>query len=317
MKIVVATSEFFQIDPAHVEQLRSAHTLLASDVRNRAQHFRDVEDADILFGQVVPEAIAHAPQLRWVHTIGAAIEGLPEVLAGRQVLLTGEKGNVGPPLAEQAFALLLAITRGVAAALREPGPHMRMPIRDRQWELTDRVMAIIGYGGTGKAVARRARGFDLASVVAVDPEPVADVSLLDRIYPAAEIDACLRTADIVVICAPLTEATRHLFNRERFKAMKPGAILINVARGEIVEEAALMEALAGGSLYGAGLDVAPRDPLPAGHALWTMPNVVVTPHVAGGSPLRTRRAVDNFCANLGCHDRGATLSGVIDLAKGF
>lgn len=321
MRIVVATSEFFRPDAALVAQLRAAAGALDdmafSDIGAREQHGRDVQSADILFGQVVPEALPHARQLRWIHTIGAAIEGLPEALAGRRVLLTGEKGNVGPPLAEQAFALLLALTRGVATALREPGPHMRMPIRECQWELADRVMAIIGFGGTGRALARRARGFEVASVVAVDPEPVANISSIDRVYRPEDIDACLGTADIVVICAPLTAATRHWFNHERFAAMKPGAILINVGRGEIVEEAALMEALRSGRLFGAGLDVAPRDPLPADHPLWRMPNVVVTPHVAGGSPLRMRRAVDNFCANLARFRQGTPLNGVIDLQKGF
>ncbi len=324
MRIVVATSEFFQPDAALTGQLRDAAGALDdiafSDIAAREEHFRDVQSADILFGQVVPEALAHAQQLRWIHTIGAAIEGLPEVLAGRRVLLTGEKGNVGPPLAEQAFALLLALTRGVATALREPGPQMRMPIRERQWELADRVMAIVGYGGTGRALARRARGFEMASVLAVDPEPISsmvNISHIDRVYRPDDIDACLGVADIVVICAPLTAATRHWFNRERFAAMKPGTILINVGRGEIVEEAALMDALGSGRLFGAGLDVAPRDPLPADHPLWRMPNVVVTPHVAGGSPLRMQRAVANFCANLKCFRQGTPLNGVIDLQKGF
>lgn len=320
MKIVVACSEFFQLNAAERERLRRAapsDTLVLSDIRELVRHVEDLASAEVMFGQVVPAAIAHASRLRWIHTIGAAIEGLPEVLAGRRIVLTGEKGNVGPPLAEQAFALLLALTRGIAMAVRQPGPHMRMPIRDRQWELTDRSLGIIGYGGTGRAVARRARGFEMASVMAVDPEPAADRALLDRMFSPAALDECLALSDIVVICAPLTPSTRGLFDAGRFAAIKQGSILINVGRGEIVEEQALMDALDSGRLYGAGLDVAPRDPLPADHPLWTLPNVVVTPHVAGGSPRRNARAVENFCLNLERYRFGTNLSGVIDLNKGY
>ena len=319
MKILaVAKPLISDLTPEQVERIRKAagphHLVVARDPETQ---MNEVVDAEVLFGDVRPELIERGQALRWIHSLGAGVDRFAVMLTGAEIRLTSEKGGVGPHLAEHAFALLLALTRGIATAIRNPRWEMRPPIREKQWELTDRTMTIIGYGGTGVAVAQRARGFEMAAVTAVEPEKVADARLLDRVYPVEELEAALSEADVVTVTAPLTPATHNLFNRERFAAMKPGSILINVSRGEIVEEAALMEALTRGRLFGAGLDVTPREPLPEDHPLWSMPNVVITPHVAGGSPRRADRAVDTFCENLRRYQAGEPLLGQIDVSKGY
>ena len=140
---------------------------------------------------------------------------------------------------------------------------------------------------------------------------------VEAVWGLASFHRLLGESDVVVICAPLAPSTRGLVDRAAFGAMRPHAILINVTRGAIVDDAALVEALREGRIGGAGLDVTPVEPLPAGHPLWAMDNVIITPHTAGASPLRMDRAVDLFCRNLEAFRDGSPLESVIDKAKGY
>lgn len=275
-------------------------------------------DAEVLFGRLTPALLQRAPLLRWVQTQGAGVDGalFPDLVAS-DVVLTSEKGHVGSHLAEQAFALLFALTRGVAQAVRHPGHwDQRMALRAASWELTDKTMGIVGLGGTGRAVAERARPFG-CRLLAVDPELVPVPSGVETVWRMERFEDLLTESDIVVVCAPLTPLTRGLFDRRAFARLRPHAILINVTRGAIVDSEALLEALQSGRLGGAGLDVTDPEPLPPEHPLWQLPNVVITPHVAGGSPLRQDRVVDLFCANVRNFRAHRPLEGVIDKAKGY
>ena len=278
---------------------------------------RHVVDATVIFGRFNRELFGLATKLRWVQTLGAGVDGVlfPELVQS-DILLTSEKGYVGAHLAEQAFALLLAITRGVARAIRERTWDNKWSIRSECWELTDRTLGIVGFGGTGREVARRGKAFGMR-VIAVDPETVAPTPDVDAIWGMDAFERLLNESDAVVICAPLTPATRGMFNLAAFRQMKPSAILINVTRGPIVDEGALIEALQTGLIAAAGLDVTPIEPLPPDHPLWRLENVVITPHVAGASPLRTDRAIDLFCRNLVAFRKGLPIESVIDKVKGY
>jgi len=137
-------------------------------------------------------------------------------------------------------------------------------------------MGIVGFGGTGRAVARRALGFGM-QVLAVDVEDVAPEPGVEAVGKPDRLPELLGASDVVVVALPLTKATRHLFTRDLFRQMRPGAILINVTRGEIVYGPDLLAALDEGLIWGAGLDVTDPEPLPPGHRLWTHPRVIVTP----------------------------------------
>lgn len=281
------------------------------------EQYQEIRTATAVFGRFNEELFERAGQLRWVQTLGAGVDGLlfPAFVAS-DIVLTSEKGYVGQHLAEQAFALLLALTRGVARAVREQTWDNKWEIRSECWELTDRTLGIVGFGGTGREVARRGEAFGMR-LLAVDPEPIERPPSLEAVWGLDNLDQLLRESDAVIICAPLTPATRGMFNLDAFQQMKRNAILINVTRGAIVDDGALIQALRERLISGAGLDVTPVEPLPPEHPLWQMENVVITPHVAGASPLRMDRAVDLFCRNLAAFQTGQPLDATINKAKGY
>jgi phosphoglycerate dehydrogenase-like enzyme len=277
----------------------------------------EIVDSEIVLGTVRRELFLAARSLRWVQAVGAGIDPmLFREFVESDVLLTSEKGLVGTHLAEHAFALLLSLSRGLQLALREPRWETRIAIRAGAWELEGLTLCVVGLGGTGMAVAERARAFGM-HVLAVDPEPIPQPSFVEWLRPPQHLPEALGRSDVVVICAPLTPLTRHLFNAERFAELKPGALLIDVTRGEIIERDPLVAALRSGQLGGAGLDTSPGEPLADEDPLWRMENVIVTPHVAGASPRRGDRIVDLFCDNLRRFHDGEPLRGVIDKAKGY
>ena len=286
------------------------------DARDADVQRKEIADAEVLFGRVSAEVFGHARRLRYYHSIGAGVDAIltPELVRS-DVLLASEKGGVGIHLAEHAFALLLALTRGVHTALRRMDYTLREPIRREQWELYGQTLGILGFGGTGREVARRALGFAMR-VLAVDIE---DVEPMDGVtlWKTDRLGELLEAADVVVIALPLTKATHHLFTRDLFRRMRRHAILINVTRGAIVYGDDLLAALEEGLIGGAGLDVTDPEPLPPGHPLWTHPRAIVTPHTAGGSPRRAGRVIDSFIENLRRLRAGQPLLCLIDKEKGY
>jgi phosphoglycerate dehydrogenase-like enzyme len=285
------------------------------EARDAETQRREIPDTDAVFGRVPNEVFLAARRLRYYHSIGAGVDAIltPELVAS-DVVLASEKGEVGIHLAEHAFALLLALTRGLHTAIRRPDYTLREPIRREQWELHGQTLGIVGFGGTGRAVAERALGFGMR-VLAVDIDDVPGMSgvtlLKDRLHDL------LGESDVVVICLPLTKATRHLFTRDLFRRMRRHALLINVTRGHIVYGEDLLAALDEALIGGAGLDVTDPEPLPAGHRLWTHPRAVVTPHTAGGSPRRAGRVIATFIENLQRMRDGRPLLALIDKQKGY
>lgn len=274
---------------------------------------------EIVFGLVDEALFAAMPDLRWVQATASGVDFmLFPAIKGSDVVITCEKGLVGSHLADHAMALLLALTRKLAAAVRA-GPDSwgrRMDYRRAETELEGLALGIVGFGGTGRALARRAAGFGMR-IRAVDRASMAGNDDVAQVEPPENLAALLAASDVVALCAPLTAETSHLMDAGRFAQMKPGAILLNVTRGELIEHGALVAALETGRLGGAGLDVHHREPLPADDPLWTFENVVMTPHTAGASQLRAGRNIQRFAENLGRYRRGEPLLGVVDKALGF
>lgn len=287
------------------------------DAREPTQQEKEIVDADVLFGRVAPAMFARAKKLRYYHHIGAGVDSvLTQELIESDVPLASEKGGVGIHLAEHAFALLLALTRGLHTAIRQPDYTLREPIRREQKELYELTMGILGFGGTGREVARRALGFGMR-VLAVDIEDIPPEPGVEAIWKPDRLYDLLGLSDVVVIALPLTKATHHLFTRDLFRRMRRDSILINVTRGAIVYGDDLMAALEQGVIAGAGLDVTDPEPLPADHPLWTHPRAIVTPHTAGGSPRRADRVITTFCENLRRLRAGQPLLALIDKRKGY
>ena len=278
-----------------------------------------MEDVEVVLGVITPAMFARARRLRWVHAItsGADAYLFPEMVAS-DVLLSGDKGLVGTHLADHTFAHLLALTRRLARAVQD-GPRSwehRVAYRAEEFELEGCTMGIVGFGGTGRAIARRAVGFGMRCI-AVDCDPVPPTAEVPEVWGSDRLEELFRTADVVTSGLPLTPDTRGLFGKRAFELMKPSAILVNVTRGEVVDADALVAAVSSGQIAGAGLDVAPVEPLPAEHPLWTAPNVIMTPHTAGASQFRIPRNLDRFCRNLAHFRAGEPLEGLIDKSRGF
>ena len=274
-------------------------------------------EVEVVLGPVTPAMLALGDQLRWVQNLGAGVDGVlfPEFVES-DVVLTSAKGIVGIHLADHAMALLLSLTRGIATAVRNPSFDQRWPIRAASWELAGRTMGIVGLGGTGQALAIRAAGFGMR-IIAVDPDDVEVPDCVNLCWKMDRFHDLLAESDVVAVCAPLTKETEGMFDADAFRRMQSHAMLVNVTRGLIVDEYALLQALEQGQIGGAGLDVVPQEPLPDDHPLWHMPNVVVTPHTAGGSPHRVGRTVDLFCDNLARLLDGLPMSSVINKDKGY
>lgn len=276
-------------------------------------------DAEVIFGFVPKTLFDAAPNLRWVHAIASGVDAFlyPEFIES-DVLLTSEKGLVGEHLADHAFGLLLMLTRQLATALRYGSDswNHRPEMRSREIELTGSTMGIVGFGGTGRAMAKRAHAFGM-DCLAVDRDVVPTAHGVKEVWLMDQFMKLLRNSDVVSICCPLTSETEELFDTGVFAAMKETAILVNVTRGEVMQEQALIAALLSDEIAGAALDVAPREPLPATSALWSMPNVVMSPHTAGASQFRAQRNMDRFVSNLERMVKDEPLEGLIDKALGY
>lgn len=314
MKILINT----EITSEQQQQIESiSESLSLVKPQNSAEALREIVDTDIVFGGFSRSLFENAKQLKWVQVLSAGVDGLlfPEFVES-EVILTSAKGFVGPHLADQTWALILGLLRGIGRSVRERTWDNRMSIRLATWELSERTLGIVGLGGTGIDVARRAQGFEMR-VIAVDPEPVEAPSFVHEVWNMDRFHDLLAESDIVSICAPLTPETHGMFDAAAFQQMKSHALLVNVTRGKIVDGRALLHALNTGSIGGAGLDVTPEEPLPADSPLWDMPNVIITPHVAGGSPIRLDRTVGLFCDNLERLLVGKRLLSVIDKQKRY
>ena len=312
---VVVTEGFTQ---EHLNKIQAVSEEMEIVVPQSEEETRaEMRETEVVFGDFSREMFNKARQLKWVQSIGSGIDGvLFDEFIESDVILTSAKGTVGTHLADHAWALLLALTRGIHTALREKTWSVRMPIRARSWELAEMTLGVFGLGGTGMEVARRAQGFGMRTL-ALDTEDVKKPPFVDEVWAPDRFYDLLEESDVVAICLPLTDETRGIFDAKAFKHMRNHALLINVTRGDIVDGPALLEALKSGEIGGAGLDTSPGEPLEDDHPLWNMENVVVTPHTAGGSPVRVARIVDVFCDNLRRYLDGRQLTGVIDKRKGY
>lgn len=314
MKILINTD----LTPNQRQRIESVSDQIhVTQPQGQAELLLDASDSDVIFGGFNKTLFDTCSKLKWVQVLGSGVDGalFPEFVES-QVILTSAKGFVGTHLADQTWALLLGLLRGIGRAVRERTWDNRMSIRHATWELSGRTLGIVGMGGTGLEVARRASGFEM-EIIAVDPETVATPSFVKSVRKMEGFYDLLAESDIVSICAPLTKETKDLFDLSAFRQMKSHALLINVTRGRIVNGPDLIRALEDGLIGGAGLDVTPEEPLPSDSPLWDMPNVIVTPHVAGGSPIRQDRTVDLFCQNLERFLSGKPMVSQIDKRKGY
>ncbi|MHB1329756.1 MAG: D-2-hydroxyacid dehydrogenase [Gemmatimonadales bacterium] len=268
-----------------------------------------------------PAFVAAATNLAWVHTSSAGVDHLLAQLGSQsdRIVVTNSRAVHGPAIADHVFAMLLSLTRSLPTYLE--AQRTGQWIRDEEGglprvALQGRTLLVVGLGGIGTEIARRGAGFGMRVIGtrrSDDPAP----DFVERVGKPNELLAMLPEADVVALAVPLTPETEHMFNAAAFAAMKPGSYLINIARGKVVETAALMDALTSGRLAGAGLDVTDPEPLPSDHALWKLPNVIITPHMASRGELTVERGAALYRENLRRFAAGEPLLNVVDKAAGY
>jgi phosphoglycerate dehydrogenase-like enzyme len=261
----------------------------------------------------------YAESVRWVHSLSTGVESvLFPALVRSSVPLTNARGVFKRPLAEFAVLGMLYHFKRVRRLIENQRAH--------QWHdynvtlLEDRVMGVVGYGEIGRecAVLGSAMGMKIRALRR-NPERSADDPLLDRIYKPEELHLMLSEIDVLVCAAPLTRATHHLIGDREFEAMKPNAIVINVGRGPVIDEAALIRALLNKRIAGASLDVFEQEPLPRESALWGMENVLISPHSADHTvdPDWVQLTMKFFIENFRRFRSGQALENVVDKRAGY
>lgn len=273
------------------------------EVRTLPELEARVAEADVLVvsGLWRNELAQRAPKLRLIQSISAGTDQFSrEVLRERGIRLASAQGANERAVAEHAMALMLALSRQLHKARDfQKEHHWRPMIADRsrrEDELDGKTLLIVGLGRIGSRLARLAAAFGM-TVIGVKREAVV-VPDVSHVVPPAQLPDVLPLADFVVLTCPLTPETEGLMNAAAFAAMRPGAYLVNVARGRVVDEAALIGALRSGTIAGAGLDCVHEEPLPASSVIWDLPNVLVTPHSAGETRRYETRLVDLLLDNI-------------------
>ncbi len=292
---------------------------------NLDTHLLEVaRDAEIYLGYGVPAAlIRQGRALRWVHSGAAGVRGslTPEMMES-PVLFTNSRGVHGPPMGDTVMAMILYFARGLdfGVANMRSGRWSTEPFYSEDHplvELAQSVVGIFGYGGIGREVGKRVRALE-GRVLAYDREPFSSQD--PGVQPLSGPDGFKRLlgeSDFLVLTAPETPETRGVMDRDALGSLKPGAVLVNVSRGALVEEAALVDALREGRIRGAGLDVFATEPLPEGHPLWGLPNVLLTPHVSAVSRRFWRRETDLIVGNLKRFFAGEPLLNLVDKDAGY
>jgi len=305
-----------------VQQVRAVSPRVAlwtaAELARDPDGYRGVEVA-LVAGWGEPERFSAAPTLRWVQSVGAGVERLLATAIARrpEVVLTNGSGLHAQPIAEHVFGFLLSFTRNLHLAFADQprGRWSSERYRETLGTLRGKTLGVLGLGAIGLRVAEIANAFGLRVIgLKRQKEPVAGVA---EVYGSDEVDEFLARSELLVNILPLTPATRGWLGRRELALLPRGAFFVNVGRGATVDTEALVEALRSGHLVGAGLDVTEPEPLPAEHPLWTLPNVLITPHYSGAQPNGFKAAGELFVENLGRYVRGEPLLNVVDKQAGY
>jgi len=293
-----------------------------------------LDDVEVMLRGRLPaetfdRVLARAPLLRWVHSATAGVERvLTPASRARGLVITNARGVFSRPIAEYVMLMILSAARRLPQLLELQAERTWQPLEAR--ELRDLTVGIVGLGSIGRAVGALATAFG-CRVMATRRRPEAGAEghdgagdepflgrlMLDRVLPPEQLPDLLAECDFVVLAAPLTDDTRGLISDDAIARMRPGAWVINVARGELVDERALTRALRDGRLGGAVLDTFLEEPLPANSPLYDVPNLIITPHTAWSSTRVLERSVDLFAENLRRYAEGRSLVNVVNPSAGY
>lgn len=277
-------------------------------------------DAEIIAGwrkSMAQQCLLEESKLRWVQSWSAGVNSLPlEELAVRAIVLTSANGVHAYPISETIFALMLALTRKIHTYVRNQMTHT-WHHSNLSLEMHKKTIGIIGVGAIGKETAKIAKAFGMRVIGLRHSGKLEDY--VDEMYKSEQLNTILPQCDYVVVTLPLTKETYHLFGPQQFHLMKPSAFLINIGRGEVISEKHLIQALQEQKIAGAGLDVFETEPLSKASPLWTLENVIITPHTAGSTEHYDKRVIEDiFIPNLRDYVKGAIPRiNLVDYVKGY
>ena len=325
MRLVVHIHDLpmWSLPKMQVERIRAALPGVGVvDVREESEIDGAIAGADVALATRMTEAtVAAARGLRWVHTTAVGVGGLPlRAMAARDIVVTNTRGIHADVIAEHALALLLGLRRQFPAATSHRA--------ERTWgqrELStvvvpkraDTAVLVLGLGAIGERFAGFASALGMRVIGIRRDASRSQVPSVERVLPLAALRECLPTVDAVVVALPHTPETHHVLGAAELALLKPSAMVINIARGTLIDESALADALIAGRLGGAGLDVFAREPLPADSPLWTTPRTILTPHTSACDGDYWTPAVDFFIANWQRFVAGEPLENRVDASRGY
>lgn len=304
-----------------IRRVTTAHPLVEVVLVDRPEQFTALlprADAVLIWPAMAPllaPALQPGGRLRWIHGATAGIDPLftPEIVAAEHVLLTATKGPMGPMMAEHALMLMLALARDLPGFLHDQAERRWRFLADERpmADVFGKTVLILGVGGVGGHLARICKaGFQMRVLGMARSRR--DDPHIDRYVERPDLHAALGEADFVTLCLPHTPETDRIIDTAALTAMKPTAYLVNVTRGRLVDEEALIAALQAGRIAGAGLDATAIEPLPAESPLWGMPNVIITPHISPGRDRIGGEIVAFWCENIRRFAEGKPLHGNVD-----
>src|SRR6266542_6711510 len=315
IKIVCAE----KLTPADIEPVRAAGKNIALRMlSDRSELKNNVADAEVILGVVDRETILAAKKLKWVQTWAAGVESLPKELMEHSCVLTNMQRVFAPVIAESAIGLLLSLTRGLT---QDSIPAFK----DHKWkastvpldDLYRKTIGIVGMCGIGSETARRLHyGFEM-QVLATDAKPMHRPDFVEELHDPSWFMEMVPKVDVLMSAAPLTKETKEMFNDQVFSKMKPTSYFINVSRGGLVKQDALIEALKSKKIRGAGLDVVTPEPLPADNPLWTCPNLIITAHNSTVADSRYERMFALVMENVRHYTLRLPLMNDVDKEKGY
>jgi phosphoglycerate dehydrogenase-like enzyme len=303
----------------YYQALRDEHSdLELTEAYSNEDILREIGSAEAVFGYLTAEQFEAAKNLKWIQTLDAGMEGLFNAVPGivdTDVEVTNSRGAGAPMIGEHGIALMLALARQL--------PKFWADKSDHRWDqdgalqvveyLGNKTCGIVGLGKSGREIGWRAKALGM-NVIAVDEQPVDGDPIVEDVWGRSRLNDLLEQSDYVVVTAPYTPRNENMIGAAQLALMKPTARIVVTSRGRLVEHNTLVAALKSGQIVGAGLDTTVVEPLPADNELWDLPNVIITPHIAGNSEqeLLDKRTVDIFAENLRRYVSGQPLINTVD-----
>lgn len=318
LNILVMTNHILNLSENTVAEVRRTAPRAEVAVTDASEvTMAQIRQADVIFGWPTREQLSQAENLKWLHLGSAGAEGYTDrkLYCREDAVLTNSSGVFGLPIAEHVFGMILNFNRSLDAYTRNKDLK-RWERGSVRGDIYGSTVGILGFGDIGNEIAKRARAFG-ARVVAMKRTPGEKPEYVDALYGEEGVDAVLEQSDYVVLALPATAKTAGLVSEAKFRKMKRNALFVNIGRGALVDQEALVKALNEGWIAGAALDVTAPEPLPRNSPLWSMSNVIITPHVSGDSPSNELRRKQIFLSNLELFIQGKALKNRVNFEQGY